>query len=85
MWRRERNRPRALLNGQFYEEERKLEDMLAADLSENFERKTGGTALSSIGFDSQVGQSEATLVRGKMITYWLDEIGLKKISTMKTT
>ena len=32
MWRRERNRPRALLNGQFYEEERKLEDMLAADL-----------------------------------------------------
>ena len=89
MWRRERNRPRALLNGQFYEEERKLEDMLAADLrfvlkkasnklfyltrkilkntqkSENFERKTGGTALSSIGFDSQVGQSEATLVREK--------------------
>ena len=32
MWRRERNRPRALLNGQFYEEERKLADMLAADL-----------------------------------------------------
>ena len=32
MWRKERNRPRALLNGQFYEEERKLEDMLAADL-----------------------------------------------------
>ena len=33
--------------------------------SENFERKAGGAALSSIGFDSQMAQSEATLVREK--------------------
>jgi len=73
MWRRERNRPRALLNGQFYEEERKLADMLAADLSEKRD------AMSSIDMNSQLSTNhiEPTLIREKNVILcgrdWIEE------------